>query len=294
MSLIDDDAKFFVVALKEEARTALWQVGSNTDPQTLLDSVLEEIQALAPRADGSDDRSEEQVWKQIRERLLTAAYATRPYCIRCGTCCTKGSPTLTHEDIEIFRKDVLKPHQLATVRFGETVRDNRTGTVEPSSLEMINIRAKSDTGACMLYSESDKACSIYESRPRQCRLQECWNPDLSVEAVETPLTRRDLLEKTGDLWKIIMRHEERCSHDRLRRSMARLEATRGQSVDEVIDILRFDHHVRQFVSEKFGLAEDTLDFVLGRPLADVMPDYSLSVEQMEDGSFFLRPLDRQE
>jgi len=293
MALVNDDAKFFIVALKEEARTALCQVGSSADPEVLVDSVLEEIRALAPRHDGSDDRSEDAVWTQIRELLIKAAYATRPYCIRCGTCCTKGSPTLTRGDMEIFREDVLMPDQLATIRIGETVRDNRTGMVGPSPEEIIKIKGKTKGGSCILYDEATKTCGIYESRPRQCHLQECWNPDLSAVADEPTLNRRDLLEKTGDLWKILQRHEERCSHEGLRRSITRLEATRGQSVDEVMDILRFDHHVRQFVSDTFGLAAGTLDFVLGRPLVEVISEYGLRLDHLEDGSFFLRPLDRE-
>ncbi len=48
------EADFFIVALKEEARTVLWKVGSSTDPETLLKGVMEELQALARRDDGTD------------------------------------------------------------------------------------------------------------------------------------------------------------------------------------------------------------------------------------------------
>jgi hypothetical protein len=43
------ETDFFIVALKEEARNALWQVGSSTDPDTLIKNVIDEIEALAPK-----------------------------------------------------------------------------------------------------------------------------------------------------------------------------------------------------------------------------------------------------
>ncbi len=117
----DAEKDFFMVTLKEEARTAIWQVGSNVDPETLITSVLEDLEALAPLHDGEDTRNDEAIWNQIRERLIKAAYTTRPYCIRCGQCCSTGSPTLLAEDLDLFRKDVLKPAQVITIRKGEPV-----------------------------------------------------------------------------------------------------------------------------------------------------------------------------
>jgi hypothetical protein len=111
------EVDFFLTALKEEARTMIYEVGASVEPKALVDSVLEDLQALAPRE--NDDRSEEEVWNQIRRLLLKAAYATRPHCIRCGTCCTKGSPTLLAEDMELFVKDILRPEHVTTIRLGE-------------------------------------------------------------------------------------------------------------------------------------------------------------------------------
>ena len=116
------ETDFFIVALKEEARSALWQVGSSTDPDTLIEGVTEEIEALAPRPDGEESRSDEEIKKQVSECLLKAAYATRPYCIRCGTCCAKGSPTLTVGDLELFTRDIVKPSDVITIRKGEFAR----------------------------------------------------------------------------------------------------------------------------------------------------------------------------
>ena len=203
------EADFFIVALKEEARSVLWKVGSSTDPETLLKGVMEELQALARRDDGTDTRTEEEVWTQVKERLLRAAYETRPHCIRCGECCSNGSPTLLVEDIALFRNDILKPADIVTIRFGEPVYVNRDEKADAAQSEMLKIREKAGEKTCAFYETSEKTCGIYESRPQQCRKQECWNPDAFNEIADNPrLDRKALLEAVAPLWELIKRHEE--------------------------------------------------------------------------------------
>lgn len=287
----DADRDFFIVALKEEARDVLWKVGSSTEPKTLIEGIIDELEALAPKADGVEDRSEEQIWQQVREKILKAAYATRPHCIRCGTCCTKGSPTLIREDRELFTSDLLKPEHVVTIREGEAAYDSRTEQTGPAEREMIKIREVPGTRRCIFYHVSDKSCSIYESRPQQCRRQECWNSEPPEERDDVPLTRRDLLQVVGSLWDVIQRHEERCSHSELNRMMTRLAATKGQTVDEVIELLGYDEHVREFISERLGLALETMDFFFGRPLREVIEMFGLKAEDQPDGSVLLTVID---
>jgi hypothetical protein len=69
--------------------------------------------------------------------------------------------------------------------------------------------------------------------------------------------------------------------------LGRLSATKGQTVDEILDILRFDHYVREWVCENLGLKADTLAFFFGRPLKETLFLYGLNLEEQEDGSFLL-------
>jgi len=286
------ETDFFIVALKEEARNALWQVGSGTDSDTLIKSVIEEIEALAPKPDGQEDRSDEEIKKQVAECLLKAAYATRPYCIRCGTCCAKGSPTLTAGDLELFTRDIVKPFDVLTIRKGELARPAGREELERTEQELIKVRETPGNNTCVFFKPGDKECSIYESRPLQCRRQECWNSlDPDEIGGQEMLAREKLLRGTGPLWEIIQRHEERCSYDRLARVMAKLEATKGQTVEELLELLRFDLHVRHFIIEKFNLASEALDFFLGRPLSQAVEPYGLSVIEQPDGSFLLTSTD---
>ncbi|MFH1112463.1 MAG: YkgJ family cysteine cluster protein [Pseudomonadota bacterium] len=281
------EADFFITALKEEARDILWKVGSNAAPREIIDGILPELEALAPGPEGEDKRTDEEVWKQVRERLLKAAYATRPHCIRCGTCCREGSPTLTKEDLSLFSQDVVKPEQVFTIRKAEIVYDNRTGQSWPTEEEIVKIREAPDKRTCVFYEEGGKTCAIYEFRPQQCRRQECWNPEASTADSGTPLTRQDLFGSVKDLWAVIQRHEERCSHAELSRAMAKLGATNGRTVEEVLEVLRYDDHVRTFIAERLGLPSGTVEVFFGRPLRDVIEAYGLKVKEQPDGSFLL-------
>ncbi len=291
-SIDKSELDFFVVALKEEARRAIWDVRANVDAATLIESVLNDLEALAPRTDGTEERTDDDIRTQIRQRLIKAAYATRPYCIRCGTCCTRGSPTLLRQDMELFVRDILGPSHVFTVRKDEAAYSNVTEGLAPAEEEMIKIREKPDGNVCIFYREGDKECSIYESRPLQCRAQECWNPDAYEEVAAAPrLSRRKILRQAADLMRIIERHEDRCSYQEVERAIARLSATKGQTVGEIIELLSFDEHVRDFAADQFGLDEESLDFFFGRPLRQTIEAYGLKVERQPDESLLLTPIE---
>jgi hypothetical protein len=62
-------------------------------------------------------------------------------------------------------------------------------------------------------------------------------------------------------------------------------------VGEILDLLAFDHHVRGFIAENFGIAPESIDFFLGRPLQDAIARYGLELEEQSDGSFLLKPME---
>ncbi len=158
---------------------------------------------------------------------------------------------------------------------------------------MIKVKEASGSKTCILFQAGDRSCSIYDARPEQCRRQECWNPRRPDEILSgATLCREDLLTETGPLWQIIQRHEERCSFAELQRIMVKLGATKGHAVEELLELLRFDHHVRQFLEEKFELPSETLGFFLGRSLDQAIEPYGLQVTEQPDGSFLLAPSDQ--
>ncbi len=283
--------RFFVTALKEEARDVLWKVGSTADPETLVKSVMQDLQDLAPRPEDIETRTQEEVWVQVRSRLLKAAYETRQYCIKCGECCVKGSPTLEIEDMRLFESGRLGPKDVYTIRKGEIVFDNVHEQSLINDVERIKIRETDAEKSCIFYQKGNRECSIYDDRPVQCRAQECWNPnrqDFSGEG--RPLNRKDLFESTGEIWKVIQKHEDECSQEIFSREIARLGATKGQTVQKIIELLSWDDHVREFIREKIRVGPEVLDLFFGRPLKDFLEYFGLTVDQNNDETFTLRPL----
>jgi Fe-S-cluster containining protein len=286
---------FFVTALKEEARDVLWKVGSSADPETLLKSVMPDLQDLGPRSEDTETRTQEEIWAQVRSRLLKAAYETRPYCIKCGECCIKGSPTLDVEDIRLFESGRLGPKDVYTVRKGEIVFDTVHEQSFINDKERIKIRETPGEKSCIFFQKGNRECVIYDDRPVQCRIQECWNPerqDVSEQA--RPLNRKDLFESTDQIWKVIQRHEEKCSQENFSREISRLGATKGQTVEKVIELLSFDNHVREFIGERMGIGPEILALFFGRPMRDFLEYYGLTVDQDNDETFTLRPVSNPE
>jgi hypothetical protein len=99
-----------------------------------------------------------------------------------------------------------------------------------------------------------------------------------------------LFESTGQIWKVIQKHEENCSQEKLSREIARLGATKGQTVENVIELLSFDNHVREFIGKSMGIGPEILDLFFGRPLSDFLEYYGLTVEKDNNETFTLRPV----
>jgi len=193
--------------------------------------------------------------------------------------------------LSLFTNDIVKPEHLFTIREGEIAYDNRTQQTAPAQHEAVKIREVPENNTCIFYEEGGNKCTIYECRPQQCRRQECWNAEAATAVSDTPLTRQDLFEPIEDLWNVIQHHEERCSYAELSRSMAKLGATSGQTVEEVLELLRYDHHVRKFIAEQLGLPLHTMELFFGRPLSLTIEAYGLKVEEQPDGCFLLTPVE---
>ena len=78
--------------------------------------------------------------------------ASRKECIRCGTCCIKGGPTLHEDDAALFTRGVLEKRHVYTLRKGELVRhiDDSLMTLER---EMIKIKGTGEAWSCVFYND---------------------------------------------------------------------------------------------------------------------------------------------
>jgi Fe-S-cluster containining protein len=213
---------------------------------------------------------------------------TRTHCIRCGECCLRSSPTLQAEDLRLIEVGRLERKNLMTLRKGEIVTDPVSGSVGPATHEGIKIREKKGTErGCILYDGTAKACTIYDDRPLQCRALTCWDTREIMDILGRPkLKRRDAV-KDGVLLGLIEKHDETCSYAALEKQIRKISRAGNSSVERLLDILKFDFHLRPFVSEKLNLPMEEMDFFFGRPLVDTITAYGLQVLRLADGSFFL-------
>ncbi len=194
-------------------------------------------------------------------------------CLRCGTCCRKGGPSLHIEDRHLVETGKIPLSALVTIRKGEWVFDGLKGAVRRTEREFVRIRGKDNVGwTCIYWDEVGHACQIYPDRPIECRALACWDTS-AIEAIyEHPrLTRADILKGAPPQWmELIDAHEEQCDIDRLMGWLG-WERTDGDSRVSVIEMLAFDEHMRRLTVERSRVDPAILPFLFGRLLREMVP-----------------------
>jgi Fe-S-cluster containining protein len=228
-------------------------------------------------------------WQELMEKLVQIAYAGRHYCVRCGQCCRQSSPSLHLEDAELLNQGAISTRQLYTLRRGEAVRNNLEGRPDMLGIELIKIKQDPESRHCIFYLEQDSSCLIYNHRPLQCRLQECWNPALLKGLWDREkLSRRHLLENDHDLLELLQAHDERCALEKLDAAFKKLHRHRDlTALDQILNILGQDTAFRNFFTTKLARHKEELDFLLGRPMAKILRVYGMKVEEDEEGVYHL-------
>ena len=219
----------------------------------------------------------------------TGKVKARTHCIRCGECCIQSSPTLQVQDLRLIEDGVLARQDLYAIRKGEMVWDNVIGTLIITREEMIKVREREE-GGCIFYEDADKACKIHEKPPAQCSAMACWDPVRFMKVYRKPkLTRKDAI-KNPALSGLVRVHESRCNYEGMERLVKRIEMDGDKAVEAIIQMLRFDNRLRPYISQKFDLGLQEMDFIFGRPMTDTIVMFGLKVERRPDGIFYLTTL----
>ena len=83
-------------------------------------------------------------------------------------------------------------------------------------------------------------------------------------------------------------HDERCNPERLNHLFIQLRDTGDMTVmDQVLEMLRQDLAIRSLATTKLNRHPEELDFLLGRPLAEIVRSYGLRVAKDQDGVYHL-------
>ena len=226
----------------------------------------------------------ERRWEAWCREMEKAAYATRPYCLRCGDCCRQGSPTLYVEDMTILRQGIIKRLDLLTLRPGEIGFSNATQDLVLLHEERVKIKEKPGNRECLFLDSESKVCRIYEDRPLQCRVMECWNPD-NFQGLNshTFLSRKELLNPDDPLIPIVESHTQRCAVSDLQEALSGIKMGRDAAQDEALDILFFDQQLRKHLAEVQGIDPENQVFLFGRPVSDLIYSFGFHIEEDSGG-----------
>ena len=190
-------------------------------------------------------------------------------CIRCGECCEKGGPALHSEDRIFLQKGTLRPIHLFTLRAGELAYHPLEERLIELSDEMIKIKGRDGSSACTFYDAQQKACSIYEDRPLECRVLKCWDTG-EVEGLfmKDLLSRLDLCPKGSVVAEMISAYERSFSPSRVYGFLSEAASTEGaqETRPEIEQVVSTDDAFRQKVAKTLGLKEEELEFFFGRPV----------------------------
>jgi Fe-S-cluster containining protein len=198
-------------------------------------------------------------------------------CSRCGTCCKKGGPAFHIEDRHLIQKGIILLKDLYTIRKGEPVYDNVKGGRIPAPSDIIKIKSGLTDTTCTHYDEKGSGCSIYEHRPMECRLLECWNTgEFEKQYASDRLTRKDLLPESNDLWLMVVDHDKRCDYSIIHQHLGPVgENTRSTVPPVVREMVRYDLHFRTLLAKKGGVDPAHMDFLFGTPLAETLKRYGI-------------------
>jgi len=231
-----------------------------------------------------------EAWEQLTQSAEESVKEMLPVCVQCGQCCRKSGPALELEDLELLQGQQIPWNQLVTLRIGEPAHSPYNDEAFYLPEERIKIREKAGTNVCVFLDETTDTCSIYSNRPLQCRAQACWDDQQAGElADQQHLTRRVLFAELDVLLELLDEHDNRCSFDNLRNVFDKLRENKGESVAEVIDLLAYDDHFREFVAERLKIPKDNMDLVFGRKLAERVRLFGFKVETGPDGTRTLLP-----
>ncbi|OGP50300.1 MAG: hypothetical protein A2Y79_00990 [Deltaproteobacteria bacterium RBG_13_43_22] len=226
----------------------------------------------------------ERRWEALCREMEKVAYATRPYCLRCGDCCRQGSPTLYVEDRPILRKGIITRLDLLTLRAGEIGFSNATQDLVLLPEERIKVKEKPGGRECLFLESETNGCSIYEDRPLQCRAMECWNPDNFNDLnSQIFLSRKELLNPDDPLIPIIESHTRRCAVSDLQEALSRIKKGFAAAQDEALDILFYDQHLREYLNQEQGIGPESQVFLIGRPISDLILSFGLHIADSDNG-----------
>ncbi len=216
-------------------------------------------------------------------------------CVRCGTCCMKGGPTLHHEDKKVLLSGYVGHQHLVTIREGETVFNPVSGRPEPVSGEMIKVRGKGKDWTCYFYDGKETSCRIYGDRFLECRLLKCWDPSGLISVIgRNNIVRADIINRGDPIMGVIEAHDRECSCRVFEDMTSAVLRGRkeAESRAKLSELIRKDISMRSYSISELGLKPEFELFIFGRPLFEILNSRGLSVRFPDEGVTACHPKKR--
>jgi Fe-S-cluster containining protein len=195
-------------------------------------------------------------------------------CIRCGTCCKKGGPAIHIQDKPLIDSGKIAIVHLFTIRCGEPAYDNIKNHLTAFPGDIVKIKNQAKSTACIFYEEKNSGCRIYRHRPIECKVLKCWDTR-GIEALyeQHRINRSDLMGNVKGLWELVSDHQNRCDYGPVLAFVNKMKSSekKDRALEErTVYILQYDLEIRKLAVEKGKLDPAMIDFLLGRPILDVL------------------------
>ncbi|RWU04529.1 YkgJ family cysteine cluster protein [Pseudodesulfovibrio sp. S3] len=206
-----------------------------------------------------------------------------PHCRRCGDCCRSGGPALHTEDLPLIEDGSISLSEIVTLRTGERAFDQPGQMVAPLETEILKIKGRDGSWACIYFSPESSTCSMYETRPAECEALFCEDtgPLLAMYDKDR-LTRADLLPEGHPLLSLMADHDAKCDPV-LMESLAKAAREGDREAGEALKgMVVFDMEMRRLVPEKTGMDPNMNEFLFGRPLRTLLGTMNIKVYEMDE------------
>jgi len=164
----------------------------------------------------------------------------------------------------------LSPADLLTIRRGEPGLDPRTNRVVLLENELIKIRGVNKIGACKFFDSQMHACSIYGTRPVECKLLKCWDTrELESIFMKDLLQRKDLIPAGAALFELIENHDKVFDIKKITEALSGFPGPGSWNFSVIEKVVREERRFRQKVMKDLSFKEADMDFFFGRSLEEV-------------------------
>jgi Fe-S-cluster containining protein len=205
-------------------------------------------------------------------------------CKRCGTCCENGGPALHSQDLPLIKKGALSLGNLITIRKGELAHDPVTDSIEPVKTELVKIRGKKGSWACIFYDKTRNGCTIYDHRPLACGVLKCWDTDKILKLAGTDLlSRLDIVTEATPLRKSLIEHEQLFPLPDMKTLSRTISRSSKKTIKKLERINNKDIAYRMGTIDRFNLSVAEELFYFGRPLFQLLTPLGFTARETASG-----------